>query len=118
MIFDIYGKETDGRLVFDIPYYRFNQNDSIAVTRLMIKWKSEDEHIVAVVETDLISNYRRQILTFSKQSGTFITDIFINFPIFYSVYEDNLEKSTFFISPLFQESLPEIDYLYIQLIKK
>ena len=118
MIFDIYGKETDGRLVFDILYYRFNQNDSIAVTRLMIKWKSEDENIVAEVETDLISNYRRQILTFSKQSGTFITDIFINFPIFYSVYEDNLEKSTFFISPLFQESLPEIDYLYIQLIKK
>ena len=117
MIFDIYGKQTTDGLIFDIPSYHFNKHDSVAVTRLIIKWKSNAHKFVAELETDLVTSYRRQILTFSKSTNTSITDICIQFPVFFEVYEDNLENASFSVNGL-SEEIPDIEYLYLQLLKK
>ena len=119
MIFDIYGKQIDGKLIFELPYYRFEYREEIAITHLVVEWKSAREKVFAYLDTSLVDlgpeNPKQQLVAFTKPGGTSITDIRMN-PVFYDVQIQQMDEATFKIKSMFGKPLPEIKNVYCQLI--
>ena len=121
-VFDIYGVKENGVLKFKLPFYNFDWNEEIAVSRLVIEWKSPKEKMFGIVETDLVDlssyNGKQQIFSFSKSERTAVTDILVDYPVFYEVQIKQLEIATLEIKPMFDEPLAEIKNVYLQFITK
>ena len=122
MVFDIYGKNENGELKFDLPYHQFGWNQEIAVTRLVIEWKSPKEKMFGYIESDLVdlspTNIRRQIIAFTKSERTAITDIQFVCPVFYEIQVKQLENVSLVVKPMFDKPLGGINNIYLQLIVK
>ena len=115
-IFDIYTVNRE----FQLPFYEFNQKDKIAITKIIVDWKTAPNKVFGIVTTDLVSgfseNRRQQICTFVKPSKTTITEVDYSHPTFYEVKRPFLQASRFSIESMFGEKMPEIKNAYIQLI--
>ena len=78
-------RQKDGKLILPGD---FGRNQSIALTRLVIKWNSRfvDKEIFGKVETVIsssIDSKPEQLCTFTKAKNTTMTDIFVANPIYY-----------------------------------
>ena len=121
-VLDIYGFKENGEFKFKLPFYNFGWNEEIAVSRLVIEWKSPKERMFGIVETDLVDlnllNSKQQIFSFSKTERTAVTDIHVPYPVFYKVQIKQLEDATLNIKPMFNEPLADIKNVYLQFITK
>ena len=121
-VFDIYGKSENGELKFSLPYHQFEWNQEIAVSRLIIEWKSPKEKMFGYVESDLVdlssTNIRRQIIAFSKSERTAVTDVQVSCPVFYEIQVKQLENVSLTVKPMFDKPLGDINNIYLQLIVK
>ena len=121
-VFNIYGKNEDGELKFNLPFHQFELNDEIAVTRLIIEWKSPKEKMFGFIESDLVdlssTNIKREIISFTKSERTGVTDIQVECPVFYEIQVQQLENVSFAVEPMFDKPLGEINNIYLQLIVK
>ena len=45
MIFDIYGKHENGKLLIEMPYHQFKWTDKIALRRIIIDWKTREKNV-------------------------------------------------------------------------
>ena len=70
-IFDIYATKRE-KLEFQLPYYKFNQGDKIAIKKIIIDWKTAPNKVFGIITTDLVSglseNQRHQVCSFDKPS--------------------------------------------------
>ena len=121
-VFDIYGFKENGEIKFKLPLYKFGWNEEIAVSRLVIEWKSRKEKVFGIIKTNLVDlnaqNLKHQLFAFTKLERTAITDIHVPNPIFYEVQIHQLEDATISMKPMFEEPLAEIKNVYMQLITK
>ena len=83
-------REKNGKLILPGD---FGRNQSIALTRLVIKWNSRfvDKEIFGKIETVIsypIDSKPEQLCTFTKAKKTTITDIYVANPIYYKRYYD------------------------------
>ena len=121
-IFDICGIKENGEIKFNLPSYTFGWNEEIAVSRLVIEWKSSKDKVFGIIETDLIDknarNLKQQLFTFTKIERTAITDIYVPNPVFYDVQIHQFEDARLEIKPMFEDPLAEIKSVYLQLISK
>ena len=120
MIFDIYGKQIDGKLQFDLPYHEFDVNlDKVGLKRIIIEWRTR-EKFFGVVKSSLVDlgpeNTRQQLYAFVKHATTTTTDIEISDPTFYDIQINQLEVATIDIQSMFQTPIPDITNIYLQLI--
>ena len=119
MIFDIYGKQIDGKLVIPLPYHDFKWTDKIALRRVIIDWKTK-EKAFAVIKSTLVdlgpNNPKQQLLAFSKPASTTITDIDIPDPEFYRVQIRQMDAASITVDSIFEKSLPQIKNIYLQLV--
>ena len=119
MIFDIYGKQVENKIVFDLPYHNFKWTDRIALRRVIIDWKSR-EKTFAVIKSNLVDlgpeNPKQQLLAFSKPAATTITDIDIPDPEFYRVQIQQMDAASISVESIFGKKLPAINNIYLQLV--
>ena len=119
MIFDIYGKLINGKIIFDLPYHDFKWTDKIALRKVIIDWKSR-EKVFAVIRSNLVDlgpeNPKQQLLAFSKPTSTTITDIDIPDPEFYRVQILQLDAASISVESMFGRPIPEIKNIYLQLV--
>ena len=119
MIFDIYGKQVENKIVFDLPYHNFKWTDRIALRRVIIDWKSR-EKTFAVIKSNLVDlgpeNPKQQLLAFSKPAATTITDIDIPDPDFYRVQVQQMDAASICVQSIFGKKLPTINNIYLQLV--
>ena len=120
-IFDIYAVKRE-KLEFQLPYYKFNQGDKIAIKKIIIDWKTAPNKVFAIITTDLVSgfseNQKHQVCSFVKPSKTTTTEVNYSHPIFYQVNQPFLQDSRFSIESMFGDKIPEIKNAYIQLISE
>ena len=118
MIFDIYGKQINGQLIFELPYHQFKLSEKIALRRVIIDWKTK-EKCFAVIKTNLVDlgpcNPKRQILSLAKQTATTVTDVQISDPVLYPIQIDQLENASITIEPMFDKAVPQIKNIYLQI---
>ena len=119
MIFDIYGKHENGKLLIDIPYHQFKWTDKIALRRIIIDWKTR-ERVFGIVKSTLVdlgpANPKQQLLAFSKPVSTTITDIDIPDPEFYRVQILEMNAASISIESIFGKPIPQIKNIYLQLV--
>ena len=105
LVFDIYGKRVENKLVFEMPYHRFDWKDEVAVQALIIEWGSTKGNACAVIESDLVDmnsqNKKQQLFGFVKSSRSAITNIMIENPVFYSVQNHDLSSVTMNVKSMF-----------------
>ena len=120
-IFDIYATQRE-KLEFQLPYYKFNHGDKIAIKKIIIDWKTAPNKVFGIITTDLVSgfseNRRHQVCSFVKPSKTTTTEVNYSHPIFYQVNQPFLQDSRFSIESMFEDKIPEIKNAYIQLISQ
>ena len=118
-IFDIYATKRE-KLEFQLPYYKFNQGDKIAIKKLIIDWKTSPNKVFGIITTDLVSgfseNHRHQVCTFVKPPKTATTEVDYSHPMFYEVNKPFLQNARFSVESMFEDKMPEIKNAYIQLI--
>ena len=121
-VFDIYGFKENGEIKFKLPFYKFGWNEEIAISRVVIEWKSSKDKAFGMIKTDLVDlgakNPKQQFFTFTKVERTAITDIHVASPVFYDVQIHQLEDVSLEIKPMFDQTLPEIKNIYLQLTTK
>ena len=121
LIFDIYGVKEKGSFKFKMPYYKFEWNQHVALSRLVVEWSSKDK-MFAFVKSDLVdlssTNNKQQLFSFAKVERTVVTDIYVPYPVFYEIQLHQLEDASISIEPMFNEPLPEIKNVYLQLLVK
>ena len=121
-VFNIYGKNGNGELKFNLPVHQFKWNDEIAVTRLIIEWKSAKEKMFGYIASDLVDlssiNIKREIIAFTKSERTGVTDIQVARPVFYEIQVHQLENVSLAVKPMFDKPLEDINNIYLQLIVK
>ena len=119
MIFDIYGKVIENKVVFDLPYHNFKWTDRIALRRVIIDWKTR-EKTFAVIKSSLVDlgpeNPKQQLLAFSKPATTTITDIDIPDPEFYRIQIQQMDGASISVESIFGKKLPMINNIYLQLV--
>ena len=117
-IFDIYAVNGE----FQLPFYEFNHNSKIAITKIVIDWKTAPNKVFGIISTDLVSgfseNRKQQVCTFVKPSKTAITEVDYSHPTFYEVKRPFLQDSRFSIEAMFGDNIPEIKNAYFQLISE
>ena len=120
-IFDIYATQRE-KLEFQLPYYKFNQGDKIAIKKIIIDWKTSPNKVFGIITTDLVGgfseNQRHQLCSFVKPSKTTTTEVNYCHPIFYQVNQPFLQSARFSIESMFEDKIPEIKNIYIQLISE
>ena len=120
-VFDIYATKRE-KLEFLLPYYKFNQGDKIAIKKIIIDWKTPPNKVFGIITTDLVGglseNQRHQVSSFVKPSKTTSTEVNYSHPIFYQVIQPFLQDARFSIEPMFEDKIPEIKNIYLQLISK
>ena len=118
MIFDIYGKIIQNKIVFDLPYHDFGRNDRIGVRRVVIDWRTK-EKVFAVIKSNLVDlgpcNPKRQFFAITKYASTTITDIQVPDPVYYPVQINQLENASISIEPMFDKAVPQIKNVYLQI---
>ena len=118
MIFDIYAKIVNNRLVFDLPYHEFQWTDQIALRRLIIDWRTK-EKTFAVLRSNLVDlgpeNPKQQLISIIKSGYSTITDIQVPNPVFYRVQIQQLENASISLEPMFDRAIPQIKNIYLQL---
>lgn len=118
MIFDIYGKRVNNKIVFDLPYHEFKWTDRISIRRVVIDWRTK-EKVFAIIKTDLVdlgpNNPKRQLCSVTKLATSTITDINIPDPVFYPVQITQLENASISIEPMFDKAVPQIKNVYLQI---
>ena len=118
MIFDIYAKIVNNRLVFDLPYHEFQWTDQIALRRLIIDWRTK-EKTFAVLRSNLVDlgpeNPKQQLVSIIKSGYSTITDIQVTNPVFYRVQIQQLENASISLEPMFDRAIPQIKNIYLQL---
>ena len=118
MIFDIYAKIVNNRLVFDLPYHEFKWTDQIALRRLIIDWRTK-EKTFAVLRSNLVDlgpeNPKQQLVSVIKSGYSTITDIQVSNPVFYRVQIQQLENASISLEPMFGRAIPQIRNVYLQL---
>ena len=118
MIFDIYGKRMDNKIVFDLPYHDFKWTDRIAIRRVVIDWRTK-EKVFAVIKSNLVDlgpcNPKRQMFAFTKPATTTVTDVVVPDPVFYPVQINQLENASISIEPMFDKTVPQIKNVYLQI---
>ena len=118
MIFDIYAKIVNNRLVFDLPYHEFQWTDQIALRRLIIDWRTK-EKTFAVLRSNLVDlgpeNPKQQLVSIIKSGYSTITDIQVSNPVFYRVQIQQLENASISLEPMFDRAIPQIRNIYLQL---
>ena len=86
MIFDIYGKRVENKIIFELPYHEFGRSDKIGIRRVVIDWRTK-EKVFAIIKSNLIDlgscNPKRQLFAITKLASTTITEIQVPDPIFY-----------------------------------
>ena len=121
-VFDIYGFKENGEMKFKLPFYKFGWNEEIAVTRLVIEWKSSKDKVFGIIKTDLVDlsgyNLKQQFFAFTKLERTAITDIHVPNPVFYGVQIHELQDATISLRSMFEGDLAEIKNVYLQCITK
>ena len=118
MIFDIYAKMVNNKLVFDLPYHEFQWTDQIALRRLIIDWRTK-EKTFAVLRSNLVDlgpeNPKQQLISIIKSGYSTITDIQVSNPVFYRVQIQQLENASISLEPMFDRAIPQIKNIYLQL---
>ena len=118
MIFDIYAKMVNNKLVFDLPYHEFQWTDQIALRRLIIDWRTK-EKTFAVLSSNLVDlgpqNPKQQLISIIKSGYSTITDIQVPNPVFYRVQIQQLENASISLEPMFDRAIPQIKNIYLQL---
>ena len=118
-IFDIYATKRE-KLEFQLPYYKFNQGDKIAIKKIIIDWKTSPNKVFGIITTDLVSgfseNQRHQVCSFVKPPKTATTEVDYSQPMFYKVTKPFLQNARFSVESMFEDKMPEIKNAYIQLI--
>ena len=118
MIFDIYGKQVENKIVFDLPYHDFKWTDRIGIRRVVIDWKTK-EKVFAVVKSNLVDlgpcNPKRQLFAITKYAATTITDIQVPDPVFYRVQINQFENAFISIEQMFDKAVPKIKNVYLQI---
>ena len=118
MIFDIYAKIVNNKLVFDLPYHEFQWTDQIALRRLIIDWRTK-EKTFAVLRSNLVDlgpeNPKQQLVSVIKSGYSTITDIQVSNPVFYRVQIQQLENASISLEPMFGRAIPQIRNIYLQL---
>ena len=118
MIFDIYAKMVNNKLVFDLPYHEFQWTDQIALRRLIIDWRTK-EKTFAVLRSNLVDlgpeNPKQQLISIIKSGYSTITDIQVPNPVFYRVQIQQLENASISLEPMFDRAIPQIKNIYLQL---
>ena len=119
MIFDIYGKQVDGKLQIELPYHDFKWTDKIALRKVIIDWRTK-EKVFGVIKSTLVdlgpANPKQQMLAFSKPATTTITDIDIPDPEFYRVQILQMDAASISVESMFGKSIPQIKNIYLQLV--
>ena len=118
MIFDIYAKMVNNKMVFDLPYHEFQWTDQIALRRLIIDWRTK-EKTFAVLRSNLVDlgpeNPKQQLISIIKSGYSTITDIQVSNPVFYRVQIQQLENASISLEPMFDRAIPQIKNIYLQL---
>ena len=118
MIFDIYAKMVNNKLVFDLPYHEFQWTDQIALRRLIIDWRTK-EKTFAVLRSNFVDlgpqNPKQQLISIIKSGYSTITDIQVPNPVFYRVQIQQLENASISLEPMFDRAIPQIKNIYLQL---
>ena len=118
MIFDIYAKMVNNKMVFDLPYHEFQWTDQIALRRLIIDWRTK-EKTFAVLRSNLVDlgpeNPKQQLISIIKSGYSTITDIQVPNPVFYRVQIQQLENASISLEPMFDRAIPQIKNIYLQL---
>ena len=118
MIFDIYAKMVNNKMVFDLPYHEFQWTDQIALRRLIIDWRTK-EKTFAVLSSNLVDlgpqNPKQQLISIIKSGYSTITDIQVPNPVFYRVQIQQLENASISLEPMFDRAIPQIKNIYLQL---
>ena len=121
-VFDIYGIKENGEIKFKLPVYKFAWNEEVALSRLVIEWKSSKDKVFGLIKSSLIDlntrNLKQHLSAFTKVERTAVTDILVPNPVFYEVQIHDLQDATIDIQPMFDEPLAEIKNVYLQLITK
>ena len=117
-IFEIYTVNGE----FQLPFYEFKHGDKIAVTKIIVDWKTAPNKVFGIITTDLVcgfsENRKQQVCTFVKPSKTTITEVEYSHPTFYGVNGPFLQDAKFAIESMFGDKIPEIKNLYMQLLIK
>ena len=118
MIFDIYGKQVENKIVFELPYHEFNWTDRVGIRRVIINWRTK-EKAFAVIKSNLIDlgpcNPKRQLLAVTKLASATVTDIYVPDPAYYPVQITQLENVFISIVPMFDKEVPQIKNIYLQI---
>ena len=118
MIFDIYGKQVEDKIVFELPYHEFNWTDRVCIRRVVIDWRTK-EKAFAVVTSNLVDigpcNPKRQFFAVTKLASTTVTDIYVPNPAYYPVQITQLENVFISIDPMFDKEVPKIKNVYLQI---
>ena len=121
-VFDIYGFKENGEMKFKFPFYKFGWNEEIAVSRLVIEWKSSKDKVFGIIKTNLVDlngyNLKQQFFAFTKLERTAISDIHVPNPVFYPVQIHELQDATISMLSMFEGDLAEIKNVYLQFITK
>ena len=119
-VFDIYGLKENGEMKFKLPFYKFGWNEEIAVTRLVVEWKSSKDKVFGIIKTNLVDlngyNLKQQFFAFTKLERTAISDIHVPNPVFYPVQIHELQDATISMHSMFEGDLAEIKNVYLQCI--
>ena len=119
MIFDLYGKQVDGKLQIELPYHDFKWTDKIALRKVIIDWRTK-EKVFGVIKSTLVdlgpANPKQQLLAFSKPATTTITDIDIPDPEFYRVQILQMDAASISVESMFRKPIPQIKNIYLQLV--
>ena len=117
-IFEIYTVNGE----FQLPFYELKHSDKIAVTKIIVDWKTAPNKVFGIITTDLVSgfieNRKQQVCTFVKPSKTTITEVDYSHPTFYGVKRPFLQDTKFAIESMFGDKIPEVKNAYIQLLIK
>ena len=117
-IFEIYTVNEE----FQLPFYEFKHGDKIAVTKIIVDWKTAPNKVFGIMTTDLVSgfseNRKQQVCTFVKPSKTTITEVDYSHPTFYEVKRPFLQDTKFAIKSMFGDKIPEIKNAYMQFVIK
>ena len=117
-IFEVYTVNGE----FELPFYEFKHGDKIAVTKIIVDWKTAQNKVFGIMITDLVcgfsENRKQQICSFVKPSKTTKTEVDYSHPTFYGVKRPFLQDVKFAILSMFGDKIPEIKNAYMQLVIK
>ena len=65
-IFEVYTVNGE----FELPFYEFKHGDKIAITKIIVDWKTAPNKVFGIITTDLVSgfseNRKQQVCSFVK----------------------------------------------------